>query len=411
MFIWIFIGLLLLKEIVDIYLDWRNVKHSTKFKDIPEEFRDVISQETLEKSQNYLKDTTKLGFYSEAVDILFTLLLIFIGYPTFERFVGSFTNSFILQGLLFFGIVGALSMIISLPFSIYSNFVIEGKYGFNTMTPKVFLMDMIKSILISVILGVPILSLLLFVIKNDPNFWWKFALVAIVFELFVSFIHPLLIAPLFNKFTPLEDEDLKEKIIDLGKKVGFDIKNVFVMDASKRTKKQNAYLTGFGKSRRVVLYDTILSYPQEEILAVFAHELGHYKKRHIPLMLLLSTVFYVVYIYITFIFYKLAPFSQYFNIQKEYTILIYAFLLSSSIFYFISPIVNALSRKMEYDADRFSADLLGKSNPLINALKRLEKENLGNLYPDPLYRTWYYSHPAPTERIYALLDLKKGEEA
>lgn len=407
MFLWIFLIFIVGKELVHAYLNLRNLKYSLYHKKVPEILKDLITEENLRKAQDYLKDNTIFGFINQVFDLIFTLVFLFLFYPYIEKFVSSITSSFILQGLLFFGVSGLMNLILSLPFEVYDTFVIEQKYGFNTMTPKTFILDIIKSIILSIILGAPILSLLLYIIKTDPNFWWKFALVIILFELFVYYIYPILIAPLFNKFTPLEEGDLKNRIIEIANKAGFKVNNIFVMDASRRTKKQNAYLTGFGKTRRVVLYDTMLSYPQEEILAVLAHELGHHKKKHIPKLLILSMAFYLLYIYLTFFVYKNAPFSKYFGINKQFSILLYSFLFVSSIFYFINPLVNALSRKFEYEADRFSAEILEDPYPLINALKRLIKENLSNIYPDPLFRTWYYSHPAPVERIYNLLTFQE----
>lgn len=407
MFLWIFLIFIIGKEIVHAYLSWRNLKYATSHKEIPDILKDIITEENFKKAKSYLKDNTIFGFISQAFDLVITLVFLFFLYPYIENFVSSITSSFILQGLLFFAISGLINLILSLPFQIYDTFVIEQKYGFNTMTVKTFILDIIKSIIISVILGTPILSLLLYIIKVDPNFWWKFALVVIFFEVFMIYIYPVLIAPLFNKFIPLEEGELKNKIMEIADKNGFKISNVYIMDASRRTKKQNAYLTGFGKTRRVVLYDTILSYPQEEILAIFAHELGHHKKEHITKSSILSIVFYVLYIYLTFLVYKKAPFTQYFGIKKEFTILLYSFMFISSLFYFITPLVNAISRRFEYEADKFSAEILNTPYPLINALKRLIKENLSNIYPDPLFRTWYYSHPAPVERIYSLLTLDK----
>lgn len=410
MFIWILLLLVIGKELVHAYLLWRNLRYSQSHSEIPSILEDLITKDQFEKSKNYLKDNTLFGFITQSFDLMLTLIFIFLLYPNIEKLVVSITDSFILQGLLFFGIFGLINLLVSIPFDAFDTFVIEQKYGFNTTTVKTFISDIIKSIIISVILGVPILALLLYIIKVDSNFWWKFVLVIIVFELFISFIYPIVIAPLFNKFTPLEEGGLRDKIIEIAQKVGFKISNIFIMDASRRTKKQNAYLTGFGKSRRVVLYDTILSYPQDEILAIFAHELGHHKKKHIPNLFSLSTLFYVLYIYVTFIVYKNAPFKDYFGIQKEFTLLVYSFIFTSSLFYFITPLINGISRKFEYEADEFSAKLLEDPYPLINALKRLVKENLSNIYPDPIFRTWYYSHPAPVERIYRLISMRKGDK-
>jgi len=406
MYLYIFLIVFLIKEIWDLILTIWNKNYSTSPNaKIPEVFKDIITEEDFEKSKNYLKDRTNLVVIDHISDILISLIFIIWGFPYIENIVSSITKSFILQGLLFFAIWGLINLIISLPFNIYSTFVIEEKYGFNTTTPKIFITDIIKSLIISIVIGTPILSILLWIIEKDLYWWWKFALGIIIFEIFVSWLYPMVIAPLFNKFYPLEDESLKEKIISLLQKANFKISNIFVMDASKRTKKVNAYLTGIGSSRRVVLFDNILNYSHDEILAVLAHELGHHSKKHIPKLLILSSLFYLAYVYFVYLLYKSPLITLTFPVNKSYTLIVYSFIFISSIFYFITPIINSISRRFEYSADKFSAILLNSSEPLISALKRLVKENLSNLNPLPLYRTWYYSHPSPEERILNL----KGE--
>ncbi|MGB9811247.1 MAG: M48 family metallopeptidase [Dictyoglomus turgidum] len=403
MFFYVFLSIFLLKEIWDLVLTIWNKNYSTSPNaKIPEVFRDKISEEDFEKSKNYLRDRTNLAVIVSICDIILSVVFIIWGFPYFEKLVSSLTKSYILQGLLFFGIFSLINFLLSLPFNIYSIFVIEEKYGFNTTTPKIFITDIIKSIIISIILEIPLLSLLLWIIESDPHWWWKFALVVIIFEIFISWLYPMVIAPLFNKFYPLENEELKEKILSLLEKVHFRVSNIFVMDASKRTKKVNAYLTGIGNSRRVVLFDTIMSYSHDEILSVLAHELGHHVKKHILKLITLSSLFYIAYIYLTFLLYKSPLISSTFFVGKSYSIILYAFIFISSITYFITPLINFISRKFEYEADRFSTELLGTSKPLIDSLKRLVKENLANLNPLPLYRIWHYSHPSPEERILAL---------
>jgi len=203
MFLAVFLLVLFLKEIISFYLDIRNLKYALSHKEVPEIFKDIITDEDFKKSQIYLKDRVIFNLWSKTFDFIFNLIFIFLLYPYIEKIVSSITSSFILQGLLFFGIFGLINLIISIPFDLYYIFVIENKYGFNTMTPKIFLLDLIKSIILSIILGTPILSLLLYIIKSDPNFWWKFALVIIIFEIIMVYIYPILIAPIFNKFTPL----------------------------------------------------------------------------------------------------------------------------------------------------------------------------------------------------------------
>jgi len=218
-------------------------------------------------------------------------------------------------------------------------------------------------------------------------------------------IQPLVIAPLFYKFSELDDEELKSKLRALLDKSGVKVPNIYKMDASKRTKKQNAYLTGIGKSRRLVLFDTILSYNHDEVLSIVGHELGHHVKKHIPKLLLIDIVFISFVLYITNVVYRFILETRIFGVSQPYTVFAYSFLFVSSLVFFLEPILNYLSRKMEYEADEYSAKLLGTPEPLISSLKRLVKENLSNPNPMPLYKVWHYNHPAPEERIKRLMEM------
>lgn len=408
MFKLIFVSIVLLESVWEMVLLLLNVKYSTsKDAKIPEVLKDKILNEDFEKSKNYLKDKAKLETLSIVIKLILTLFFIYAGFPYFEKFATTISNSTIIQGLIFFGIYGFINFLINLPFKIYSNFVIEEKYGFNTMNGKTFLIDSIKDIIVSIILFTPLIILLLWILEIDQNWWWKVSLGYIVFQVIMVFIYPIFIAPMFNKFTPLEDEKLKDEISKLLKKADFDVSNIYIMDASRRTKKQNAYLTGFGKSKRLVLYDTILNYSTEEILSIVAHELGHSKKTHIPKLLVVISVIYTFMFYLINHVYNYILNNNVFGIKMQYSVFMYSFIFISSVMFFAMPIINFLQRKFEFEADSYSAKLLGTPDYLISSLKRLVKENLSNVNPNPLYKIWHYNHPSPEERINYLLKLKK----
>jgi len=408
MFKLIFVVIVLLESIWEMVLLLLNVKYSTsKDAKVPEVLKDKISGEDFEKSKTYLKDKAKLESVSILVKLFLTLFFIFVGFPYFEKFAITISNSTIIQGLIFFGIYGLISFLVNLPFKIYSTFVIEEKYGFNTMNGKTFLIDSIKNIIVAIILFTPLIILLLWILGIDQNWWWKVSLGYIVFQIVLTFIYPIFIAPMFNKFTPLKDEKLKDEISKLLKKADFDVSNIYVMDASRRTKKQNAYLTGFGKSKRLVLYDTILNYSTEEILSIVAHELGHSRKKHIPKLLVIISVVYTFMFYLINLVYNYILNNNVFEIKMPYSAFMYSFIFISSVIFFAMPIINFLQRKFEFEADSYSAKLLGTPEYMISSLKKLVKENLSNVNPYPLYKIWHYNHPSPEERINYLLKMKK----
>ncbi|SHH28642.1 M48 family metallopeptidase [Thermosipho atlanticus] len=406
MFYIIFLFVIVFEAIWEVVLGIWNMKYSTSSTSIPEVLKDKISEKDFERSKKYLKDTTRVKVASIILNLILTLVFIFWGFPYFESLVSKISNSVILQGLIFFGIYWVINILVNLPIKMYSNFIVEEKYGFNTMTYKTFIADTIKNMVVSIVLFTPLIALLIWILKVESNWWWKVSLVFIAFQLFVTMIYPIFIAPIFNKFTPLEDGELKKKINKLLKTAQFKVSDIYVMDASKRTKKQNAYLTGIGKSKKLVLYDTILDYSQEEILAIVAHELGHNVKKHIPKLLIIVSIFYTLMIYLVNVVYNYILSYHVFNVSKPYSVFIYAFIFISSAISFIVPIVNYIQRKFEYEADAYSAKLVGTTDYLISSLKRLIKENLSNINPLPLYKIWHYNHPSPEERIKRLYDLK-----
>ncbi|MEN3042848.1 MAG: M48 family metallopeptidase [Fervidobacterium sp.] len=403
----ILIALVVIKNLWSIVLSLANLVYSTNRKaKVPEVFSDVIDLEIFEKNKHYTKDKMLMSVLSTAVNLLVLLWLILKGVPEIENIAKSISENIFIQSLLFFGLLGIIQFIMDMPFDVYSTFVLEQKYGFNTTTPKTFLMDILKSLILTVTFGTPIILILMWFLIKFETWWWQASIFGIAVTFFYSYISPILIAPLFNKFKELEDIELKDKIKTLLEKAKVKIPKIYVVDASKRTKKQNAYVTGFGTSRRLVLFDNLLSYPKEEILSVIAHELGHHEKRHIPKLMFVSALYEVFVLFLMNQLYKIFSSTKP-GISQPYAVFFYCSLFVVSIVFFLTPLMNYMNRKLEYEADKYSAELIGSSKPLMNALKRLIKENLTSLSPLPLYKTWYYSHPAPEERINKLSKLEK----
>ncbi|WP_299976496.1 M48 family metallopeptidase [Desulfobacula sp.] len=377
---------------------------------LPKEFNNHYKPGKYIESQNYLKANTKFGFITSSVDLIIIILFWFSGgFQAIDSFVRSFNFGSILSGLFFTGILLFLKLLISLPFSIYSTFVIEEKFGFNKTTPRLFFADLIKSIVLSAILGGILLSLILGFLEFGGQFAWIYCWAAsAVFLLIVQYIVPTWIMPLFNKFTPLEDAPLKEAILNYAKSIDFALSNIFVMDGSKRSNKSNAFFTGFGKNKRIVLFDTLIKEQSiEELVSVLAHEMGHFKKKHIIKRMILGIfqmgfIFYLISIFIS----HEGLFHAFFmNEVSIYAGLIFFGMLYSPIDLFISILFQISSRKDEYEADRFAAETIKDNRPLINALKKLSAHNLSNLTPHPFYVFLNYSHPPVLERINTLKSL------
>ena len=394
--------------LIDTIADFLNLGNLNQ--PLPKEFNNHYKPEKYIESQNYLKANTKFGFITSSVDLIIILVFWFSGgFQTIDSFVRSFNFGSIVSGLFFTGILLFLKLLISLPFSIYSTFVIEEKFGFNKTTPRLFFTDLIKSIVLSAALGGILLSLILGFLEFGGRLAWIYCWAAsAVFLLIVHYIVPTWIMPLFNKFTPLEDGPLKESILNYAKSIDFALSNIFVMDGSKRSRKSNAFFTGFGKNKRIVLFDTLIKEQSiEELVSVLAHEMGHFKKKHIIKRLIsgifqMGFVFYLISIFIS----NEGLFHAFF--MKEISIyagLIFFGMLYSPIDLFLSILLQISSRKDEYEADRFAAETIKDNMPLINALKKLSAHNLSNLTPHPFYVFLNYSHPPVLERINTLKSL------
>jgi STE24 endopeptidase len=398
------IGSYLVDNIAD-FLNLSNLNHQ-----LPKEFEGHYNKTEYIKSQKYLKTNTKFGFIISSFDLGIILVFWFSGgFQYIDSFVRSFDFGPIITGLLFTGILLILKLLISLPFSIYSTFVIEEKFGFNKTTPKIFLTDIIKSVVLSAVLGGILLSIIFWFLESGGKYAWIMCWGAsTLFMLAVQYIVPTWIMPLFNKFSPMEDGDLKEAILEYAKSIGFALSNIFVMDGSKRSSKSNAFFTGFGKNRRIVLFDTLIKeQTTKELVAVLAHEMGHFKKKHIIKRMItgiiqMGFVFFLISIFIS----HKGLFNAFFMENGSvYAGLIFFSMLYSPIDLFMSIILQIFSRKDEYEADRFAAKSLKDSTALINALKKLSVHNLSNLTPHPFYVFLNYSHPPVLERINTLKSL------
>ena len=407
---YVIIVALLGEFLLNIFADHLNIKSINET--LPSEFKDYCDNEQYKNSQNYLKTTTKFGLTSSCFDIIIILTFwYFNGFPILDAFVRSFGFNIIITGLLYFSILGITKFFLSVPFSIYSTFYIEEKFGFNKTTPLLFILDTIKSIVLSIIIGGFLLGLiLLFFEYTGGNAWLICWIATTCIVLIIQYIVPTWILPLFNKFSPLKEGELRNEIFEYAKSINFSLDNIFIMDGSKRSTKANAFFTGFGKNRRIVLFDTLIKeHTIKELVSILAHEMGHYKKRHILKNLIIGIlqmgiIFYLLSFFLSFqgLF---DAFSM--NYVSIYAGLIFFGMLYSPVDFFLSILMKILSRKDEYEADKFAFKTYADSEYLIDALKKLSVNNLSNLTPHSLYVFFNYSHPPVLKRIKALRNLKK----
>lgn len=404
------ITLIILLALTGSYLigtaaDLLNLKHLDQ--PLPGEFSDHFDAQRYADSQQYLRINTYFGLITSTIDLIVILLFWFCkGFQLIDAWVRSFEFSATVSGLLFIGTLLLLKSLISLPFTAYSTFVIENRFGFNKTSWLTFITDYLKTMVLTCVLGGGLLSLiLLFFQSKGPYAWAMCWAAATVFMIAVQYIIPTWILPLFNKFTQLEDGHLRNEIFNYANSINFSLSNVFVMDGSKRSTKSNAFFTGFGKNKRIVLFDTLLkNQTVEELVAILAHEMGHFKKRHIIRRMVLMILQMGLIFYLLSLFISSRPLFDAFYMEQMsvYAGLIFFAMLYSPIDFFLSVVLQAVSRKDEYEADRFAASTTEKSKPLIKALKKLSADNLSNLTPHPLYVFLYYSHPPVLERIKAL---------
>ena len=398
---YLLISIILFNFIKDYFLDYLNSKFFDK--KIPENLSDIYDKEKYQKSQDYKKTLYKFGKISKAYSLTILLLFFFLdGFLLVDNFARSLFESELLISLSFFGIIFFGSDILNLPFSLYSIFIIEEKFGFNKTTFRIYFFDKIKSWFITILFGGGILSFIIFQFETVGKDFWIVAWVFITtISVLINGFYAQIIVPLFNKQTKLEEGNLKNDIEKYSKKVGFDLSNIFVIDGSKRSTKANAYFSGFGKQKRVTLYDTLLNKLNDnQIIAVIAHEIGHYKKNHIIFNLIFSTIQTGLMLYILSLLIYMPIFSEALGIQSHsfHIGLITFSILYTPISEIFSLIFNVFSRKFEYQADHYAKETFS-SKHLIEALKVLSKDSLSNLTPHPKYVWWHYSHPTLAQRI------------
>lgn len=375
--------------------------------ELPEEFDDVYDEETYRRSQEYTRENTKFGIVTAAFNLALILLFWFAGgFNWLDQIVRSWELGIIWTGLAYIGILVLAKSILSLPFSIYSTFVIEERFGFNKTTPKTFVLDQLKGLGLGVVLGGPLLAGVLAFFTYFETYGWLYAWAAVTaFTLFVQFIAPTWIMPLFNDFEPLEEGELRQKIEDMADRVDFPLQGIFVMDGSKRSSKSNAFFTGFGKNKRIALYDTLIDkHTDDELVAVLAHEIGHYKKKHILKNMTVSILHTGVMLLLLSIFLNAEGLYEAFYMEQPsvYAGLIFFGLLYAPVEMLLSLVMQIISRKHEYEADRFAAETTEQPGTMIQALKKLSKDNLSNLTPHWFYVFLNYSHPPVLKRIEAI---------
>lgn len=379
---------------------------------LPEELKDIYDAEKYTKSQRYEKEKYKFWIINSTLSfsILF-LILVFGGFGILDSFLRNYSENPIVLSLLFFAIISFFQTLFSLPFSYYGTFVIEAKYGFNKMTQKLFFLDTLKWLLLSVVVGGPLLALIVWLYSYIWAGFWIYAWgVITLFTLFMIMFYSTLIVPLFNKQTPLQDGELKTAIEKFASGVGFQIDNIFVIDGSKRSSKANAYFSGIGSKKRIVLYDTlIVDLSTDELVAVLAHEIGHYKRKHTLQMFIFSFLQTGAMLYILSLALSYEPISIALGAkQGSFHIGILAFgILFTPLSILLGIAGNMLSRRNEYQADEF-AGRYSSSEDLSSALKKLSINNLSNLRPHPLYEFFHYSHPTVLKRLQVLKNIKKS---
>jgi STE24 endopeptidase len=394
--------------LLDLISNYLNLQSLTK--ELPDEFEGIYNEDTYAKSQEYTRVGTRFGFLTGGFNLIVLLTFWFSGgFNWFDEIIRAWGFNELITGLLYIALLMVAKTLISLPFSIYSTFVIEDRFGFNKTTPKTFVLDMIKGLGLGLVIGMPLLAGILAFFMYSGDLAWFYAWIAItLFSLIMQYVAPTWIMPLFNKFTPLEEGELRTAIENYTDKVDFPLQGLFVIDGSKRSSKSNAFFTGFGKNKRIALYDTLIeNHTESELVAVLAHEIGHYKKKHIIKGMITSIIQTGVMLFVLSIFLQAEGLFKafYMNEISVYAGLIFFGMLYAPIDMILSIFMQISSRKHEYEADEFAATTTGKPEDMIITLKKLSKDNLSNLTPHPFYVFLNYSHPPAMQRIKAIRDI------
>ena len=387
--------------LLERYLEYLN---SRMWSDkLPEKLKGVCDEEKYRKTLLYEKDNTRLSFWTSLFNLSVIVGMILAGgFAVIDNFARSLSSNIVVVSLIFFGIIGFASDIINLPFTYYDTFVIEKKYGFNTMTLRVFITDHLKSWFIALLVGIPVLGLITWLYYRIGSQFWLYAWGLItIFSIVINLFYSQLIVPLFNKQTPLEDNQLRKKIEAFAEKTGFRISNIYVIDSSRRSTKANAYFSGFGPKKRIVLFDTLLKeLSEEEIVAVLAHEIGHYRKKHVLRSLILSVFLTGLMLFLFSLIVNSPMLSRALGASTpsfHLGLMVFG-ILYSPLSLLIGLVTNSISRSNEFEADGF-ARLNYEGRLLAEALKKLSVRNLSNMMPHPAYVFFHYSHPPLLARL------------
>ncbi len=402
---WIILFALVVDYLLNMAADILNLR---KLKTSPpDEFSDLYDAERYRRSQSYLRDNTRLGWVSSTFHLLVVMAFWFGGgFPWLDAIVRHWGWETISSGVIYIGILALLHGIVSLPLQLYATFVIEARYGFNRTTLVTFVLDRLKGALLGILLGGPLLAgVLYFFESSGGNAWWYSWLAVCAFMLVMQYIAPTWIMPLFNRFEPLDDKSLKQAILDYAASIHFPLQNVFIMDGSKRSTKSNAFFTGFGRHKRIVLFDTLVqNHGLEELVAVLGHEMGHYKMHHMLFGLMINILQTGLMFYLLSLCLSMPGLFEAFQMPhvSVYAGLIFFGLLYAPIDFFTGLLGMMVSRRNEFSADRFAVRTTGNGSALIKALKTLSVNHLSNLTPHPFYVLLNYSHPPVVARILAI---------
>jgi STE24 endopeptidase len=400
----IIIAIIIINFLLERWLDWLNDKNTSDT--LPEELKGIYDEEKYTKQRAYDKVKGRFSMISSSFSfVLILVMLFFNGFAVVDDYAKTITDNPILLPMVFFAILMLASDILTTPFSLYITFVIEEKFGFNRTTIKTYILDKIKGALVGGVIGGGLLALFIWFYNSTGQLFWLWTWAAIaIFMVLATMFYASVIVPLFNKLTPLEDGDLKSEITAYCNKVGFNLDNLFVMDGSKRSSKANAFFSGLGSKKRIVLYDTLANeYSKEEITAVLAHEIGHYKKKHTLTSMVVGVLQMGVMLFILSLVINKPEFSIALGVQeKSFHIGLIVFsMLYSPLSMLIGVVMNIISRKNEYEADNY-AKTTYKAEPLVSSLKKLSVDSLSNLTPHPYDVFMNYSHPTLLQRIKAL---------
>lgn len=402
-------SLVIFDFILGQFLGWLNSKNWKN--EIPDEMKEFYPPEDYIKAKDYKQTNDRVGLVSSGISILLTLFVLYFGvFGWLDSLVVQWTESLFYQSALFFGVVFMASSLISLPFEWYGTFVIEKDFGFNKTSIKTFVLDKIKGALLAVVLGGGLLYGVLFVLEKFSSGYWYWLWIGIsLIMLLLNMFYADIILPLFNKLKPLEEGDLKSSITAYAKNIGYPIKNIYVIDGSKRSTKANAFFSGLGPRKTIALYDTLIEkHETEELVAILAHEIGHYKKKHVFVSLILSILQLGLTLFLLEYFLTIPEIAYALGAERMsiHVGLIAFGIIFSPLGLITGVVMNVLSRKNEFEADAFAAETYG-SEPLIRGLKKLSVDNLSNLYPHPWFVFVHYSHPPLLQRIKALRQLNK----